>query len=152
MKINIKINRFRTNHGRTPSERASQESGTLWDHRTCTPYNAPVLYAQTGHEMCAGPSISVSVWQFPCTSSFKSENCCNRGPTQNLARMGMPQDPTYLRITTNRNQKIWEAQKASLILCQRTPLVVFHPDAPEFSLNIITGREELPALPACAIP
>ena len=60
-----------------------------------------------------------------CTSGFPSENCCNRGPTRNHRPGGRPRDPTALRLTSNVNQKIKEAQKSAPILCQATPWYCF---------------------------
>ena len=54
------IDSKRKDHDRTPSERAPQESGALWDRRSCTTQNLPVLHAEAGRELCAGPSMSMS--------------------------------------------------------------------------------------------
>ena len=60
--------------------------------------------------------------------------------------------PTALRLMSSMNQKTEEDYKAFHILCQpppSPPLVVFHPDATEFSPNPLTGVEEWPASLSC---
>ena len=49
-----------TEHGRTPSERVSQENRALRDQQTFTPHDPPVLHATSGREVCSGPSMSMS--------------------------------------------------------------------------------------------
>ena len=85
-----------------------------------------------------------------CISGFPSENCCNRGPTWTPPHGGRPRSPTDLRLMTNVNRNIEEAHESALILCQSIRPFIFLPDAPEFSPSVPTGKEEWPALPACA--
>ena len=48
------------------------------------------------------------------------------------------------------NYNIDEDTKAAPILCHATPRFIFHPDAPEFSPNILTDGYEWHTLPASA--
>ena len=85
-----------------------------------------------------------------CTSSSPPENFLNKGPTRTPPPGGRTRAPTTLRLPTNVNQNIEEAHESDLILCQATPSVVFHPEVPDFSPNVLTNKEEWPALLASA--
>ena len=74
----------------------------------------------------------------PCTSGYPSENCRNRGPTQ---------DPTEPRLTTNMSKNIDEAQEAASTLCCATPLFIYHQDAPKLSPWVLLRGENWPTLP-----
>ena len=86
----------------------------------------------------------------PVRAVVHSENFHNKGPTQNPPSRGRLRTPTALRLTNNVNQNTKESCKAAPIFCQSTPPVVFHPEVPEFSPNILTDIDECPALPASA--
>ena len=53
-------------------------------------------------------------------------------------------------LTINVRQTIEESQEAALTLCQSTPPVVFHPDAPDLSTSALTRVAKWPALPSRA--
>ena len=101
----ITIN-IHTEHGRILSERAPQESEALWDRRTFTPCNLPVLHAPAGHEVCSGTAYPFRAANHSCTSGSLSEDCCNKGRTQTPPPGGRPQASTVLRLTTKVNRNI----------------------------------------------
>ena len=77
----------------------------------------------------------------PCMSGCSLENCFNWGPTWAL---------TAAMLTINTSQITKESQEAALTLCQFTPPVVFHPDAPDLSTRPLTRVAKWSALTARA--
>ena len=77
-------------------------------------------------------------------SLFKSalplEEKCNKVPTWTSPPGEMRQARTDLRVTTNVNQNIKEDHQSASIFFQAIPSVVFQPNIPEFSPNVLTDR------------
>ena len=91
--------------------------------------------------MVAGLNWFLTQINHSYTSGCLSENCYNQGPTRS---------PTAPRLTTNASGNIEEYQEAAPNLCQVTPPVIFHQDAPAFSPSVLPRGDKWPALPARA--
>ena len=136
-----------------PSTKGPQERGALQDRRNCTPHNPPVIYAPDGYKMYAGPRMFMPGRQLYLYKRFPIRNFHNRGPTQTPPYGGRPRPSTVLKLITNMERNIEDAQEAAPILCQSTPPVIFtqthqssHPPSPWAESSCLPYRRA-PKLP-----
>ena len=124
-----------------PSARGPKKHGACHDA-------GPVLL--TSPQFCTHQPGIKCVHTNACLCRAANQPCTSGCPSENFRNWGLTRAPTSPRLTTNVSENTNEAQEAAPALFQSVPPVVFHQDAPAFSLSVLLRRDKWPDIPARA--
>ena len=100
-----RINVFLMDHGRTPSSRATQESGSLQERRTFTYHNPTDLHTVSGCEVCLGISMFVPVIQLSLYKHVPVRKLSRQRPYPDSSTGGEAAGPYFFNVHDKRKPK-----------------------------------------------